>query len=81
VTKARKVGCFPDPQTFQRILTSQGGATAATADVAQRIESNTPSSYFLLTTRVTLGTTEFTLYSLLFRSSKITPLVRSFGTY
>jgi general secretion pathway protein K len=81
MTKARKVGCFPDPQTFQRILTSQGGATAATADVAQRIESNTPSSYFLLTTRVTLGTTEFTLYSLLFRSSKITPLVRSFGTY
>jgi general secretion pathway protein K len=81
VTKARKVGCFPDAQTFQRILTSQGGATAATADVAQRIENNTASSYFLLTTRVTLGTTEFTLYSLLLRSSKITPLVRSFGTY
>jgi len=81
VTKARKVGCFPDPQTFQRILTSQGGATAATADVAQRIESNTPSSYFLLTTRVTLGTTEFTLYSLLVRgSTKVTPLLRSFGT-
>jgi general secretion pathway protein K len=81
VTNARKAGCFPDPQTFQRVLTSQGGASAATADIAQRIESNTPSSYFLLTTHVTLGTTEFTLYSLLNRSSKITPLLRSFGSY
>ncbi len=81
VAKARKVGCFPDPSTFQRILTSAGGATAATADVSTRIEANSPSEYFLLTTRVTLGTTEFTLYSLLNRSTKITPLLRSFGTY
>jgi general secretion pathway protein K len=81
VTTARKAGCFPDPQTFQRVLTSSAGSSAATADIAQRIESNTPSSYFLLTTRVTLGTTEFTLYSLLNRSSKITPLLRSFGSY
>ena len=41
----------------------------------------TQSSYFELTTRVTLGTTEFTLYSLLVRgSTKVTPLLRSFGT-
>jgi hypothetical protein len=34
-----------------------------------------------LTTRVTLGTTEFTLYSLLKRGNgKTTPLLRSFGT-
>jgi hypothetical protein len=35
-----------------------------------------------LTTRITLGTTEFTLYSLLLRGNggKITPLLRSFGT-
>jgi hypothetical protein len=41
------------------------------------------SSYFRLTTRVTLGTTEFTLYSLLWRSQaggKVTPLLRTFGT-
>jgi hypothetical protein len=38
--------------------------------------------YFRLTTRVTLGTTEFTLYSLLYRTAggKITPLLRTFGT-
>jgi general secretion pathway protein K len=80
MTKARKLGCFPDVNTFKSILASQGGATAATADIGTRIEGS-PSQYFLLTTRVTLGTTEFTLYSLLFRSSKITPLLRSFGTY
>ena len=41
------------------------------------------STFFRLTTRVTLGTTEFTLYSLLQRGAtggKITPLLRSFGT-
>jgi general secretion pathway protein K len=81
VTKARKIGCFPDLSTFQNILKTQGGASAATVDIGSRINSNTPSAYFLLTTRVTLGTTEFTLYSLLNRSSKITPLLRSFGTY
>jgi len=41
----------------------------------------TQSQYFQLTTRVALGTTEFTLYSLLFRgTAKVTPLLRSFGT-
>ena len=41
------------------------------------------STFFRLTTRVTLGTTEFTLYSLLQRGAtggKITLLLRSFGT-
>ncbi len=41
------------------------------------------SSYFRLTTRVMLGTTEFTLYSLLWRNQaggKVTPLLRTFGT-
>jgi hypothetical protein len=42
---------------------------------------DTRSSYFQLTTRVTLGTTQFTLYSLLYRGNqKVTPLLRSFGT-
>ena len=52
--------------------------------VAQQIASrfSDTSSYFRLTTRVTLGTTEFTLYSLLYRGSggKVTPLLRTFGT-
>jgi len=40
------------------------------------------SSYFMLTTHVVLGTSEFTLYSLLWRSNggKVTPLLRTFGT-
>jgi general secretion pathway protein K len=81
MAKARKLGCFPDVITFQNILKTSAGATSTTADIGQRIETQGPSQYFLLTTRVSLGTTEFTLYSLLNRSSKVTPLLRSFGTY
>jgi general secretion pathway protein K len=81
MTKARKLGCFPDVTTFQNILRTSAGATPNTADIATRIETQAPSQYFLLTTRVSLGTTEFTLYSLLNRPSKVTPLLRSFGTY
>jgi hypothetical protein len=39
------------------------------------------TTYFRLTTHVTLGTTEFTLYSLLYLGSgKVTPLIRSVGS-
>jgi general secretion pathway protein K len=72
---ARKAGCFPDSGTLQRML----GPVLATKLVKLY---GTNSSYFRLTTRVTLGTTEFTLYSLLVRGGggKVTPLLRSFGT-
>jgi general secretion pathway protein K len=74
----RKSGCFPDKNTFTNVVTSFAGPTAM-ANIGGPID--TKSSYFQLTTRVTLGTTEFTLYSLLFRgASKVTPLLRSFGT-
>jgi general secretion pathway protein K len=71
----RKSGCFPDKQTFANVL----GPTVA-ASVANWYSDT--SSYFRLTTRVTLGTTEFTLYSLLYRTAggKVTPLLRTFGT-
>ncbi len=71
----RKTGCFPDKQTLLKVLGAQ--AAGPVQNVVQE-----HSSYFRLTTRVTLGTTEFTLYSLLKReqSGKITPLLRSFGT-
>ena len=71
----RKSGCFPDKQTFANVL----GPTVA-AGVANWYSDT--SMYFRLTTRVTLGTTEFTLYSLLYRTAggKITPLLRTFGT-
>jgi general secretion pathway protein K len=69
----RKTGCFPDPQTLGNVA---GGATAGIGNMTSQ-----QSAYFQLTTRITLGTTEFTLYSLLFRSNgKVTVLLRSIGT-
>jgi general secretion pathway protein K len=76
----RKSGCFPEPQAFQRIVT---GADPKNAPDIQNRYSET-SVYFRLTTRVNLGTTEFTLYSLLKSGGsgggKVTPLLRTFGT-
>lgn len=71
----RKSGCFPDKTTFANVL----GPTVAAS--VQNYYTDT-STYFRLTTRVTLGTTEFTLYSLLYRTpgGKVTPLLRTFGT-
>jgi general secretion pathway protein K len=70
----RKTGCFPEPAAFANILGKS--ATNLTGRFAES------SVYFRLTTRVTLGTTEFTLYSLLYLSGggKVTPLLRTFGT-
>jgi general secretion pathway protein K len=71
----RKTGCFPDLNAIRAVL-----GPAALKDANKVIKDT--SSYFRLTTRITLGTTEFTLYSLLQRGSggKVTPLLRSFGT-
>lgn len=73
LANGRKSGCFPDPASFANILGAQSTASRY---------YGTKSQYFRLTTQVTLGTTEFTLYSLLYRGpgGKITPLLRSFGT-
>ncbi len=75
LVNGRKTGCFPDLATFKNIL-GQANAAALGGRISDR------SSYFRLTTRVMLGTTQFTLYSLLQRGNggKITPLVRTFGT-
>jgi len=75
LTTGRKSGCFPDINTFKAII-----GPAELPKIANTFTDT--SSYFRLTTRVTLGTTEFTLYSLLLRGGggKITPLLRSFGT-
>ncbi len=74
LTNGRKTGCFPDIPTLNNVL---GASAPALAKVF-----TDHSQYFRLTTRVTLGTTEFTLYSLLLRGNggKVTPLLRSFGT-
>ena len=75
LANGRKTGCFPDKTTFSNIVGAKVmGTLGATVD--------TKSNYFRLTTRVTLGTSEFTLYSLLYKTpgNKVTPLLRSFGT-
>jgi hypothetical protein len=75
LTIERKTGCFPTINEFKAAV----GPTNLAALNGQYVDT---SSYFRLTTRVTLGTSEFTLYSLLLRSAggKVTPLLRSFGT-
>jgi general secretion pathway protein K len=75
LANSRKSGCFPDATAFTAIV-------GAKSIAAINGRFGTTSQYFRLTTRVTLGTTEFTLYSLLLRGNggKITPLLRSFGT-
>jgi general secretion pathway protein K len=74
LANGRKSGCFPDVATLTAVLGKNASQTAN--------QFYDQSNYFRLTTRVTLGTTEFTLYSLLFRGpgGKVTPLLRSFGT-
>jgi general secretion pathway protein K len=71
----RKGGCFPDINTVKTIA---GSANAGA--IAAIITDGT--AYFLLTTHVALGTSEFTLYSLLSlgQGGKVTPLLRTFGT-
>jgi general secretion pathway protein K len=80
----RKAGCFPTLAAFTTIV--NGADPTAKATVSTYVADK--SSFFRLTTRVTLGTTEFTLYSLLKTGSgavgggggKVTPLLRTFGT-
>lgn len=74
LTAGRKTGCFPDVKTLTNIL-----GTAEASKIS--IYFDDKSTYFRLTTRIALGTTEFTLYTLLQRTNtKVTPLLRSFGT-
>ncbi len=76
---SRKTGCFPEKSVF---LTIVKGDSPKDEAQAQNWSEET-SNYFRLTTHVTLGTTEFTLYSLLHRpgpAGKFTPVLRSFGS-
>jgi general secretion pathway protein K len=75
LANGRKTGCFPELNAFKNVV-----GPKALAAITGRFDSK--SQFFRLTTRITLGTTEFTLYSLLLRGNggKVTPLLRSFGT-
>jgi general secretion pathway protein K len=74
----RKAGCFPTLSVFTTIV---NGADP-TAKTTLATYAGDKSIFFRLTTRVALGTTEFTLYSLLRvgGGGKVTPLLRTFGT-
>jgi general secretion pathway protein K len=75
LASSRAKGCFPDTSTLQKIA----GADWTNSNL--NTVAVMTSSYFRLTTRVTLGTSEFTLYSLLYRGgTKVTPVLRSFGS-
>jgi general secretion pathway protein K len=75
----RKSGCFPTLPAFGAIVK---GADSKLLDLTKLVDDK--STFFRLTTRVNLGTTEFTLYSLLKvgggGGGKVTPLLRTFGT-
>jgi general secretion pathway protein K len=76
--QTREQRCFPNKEEFEQPLSgdqkqqlNDGNVVAETSD------------YFLATIWVTLGTHQFTLYSLLFRtgnSNQVRPILRSYGT-
>jgi general secretion pathway protein K len=74
-TEARKQRCFPTEKEFKASLTSQ----AEKDELGDSVSQN--SSYFRASIWVTIGTTQFTLYSLLKRdNTQVRPILRSFGT-
>jgi general secretion pathway protein K len=75
--RASAPGCFPDNNAYQATL---GGNSQANGNVSARFK--TTSKYFRLTSLVTIGTTEFNLYSLLYMDDQgplIHPIQRSFS--
>jgi general secretion pathway protein K len=76
--ETRKQRCFPNKQDYESCLT----ADEKTELVQGKVIDQT-SSYFRSTIWVTIGTTQFTLYSLLYRSGNnglVRPILRSHGT-
>lgn len=76
----RKQRCFPNLQDFDQIL------RALDADDREAVKKTLAetSDYYRATIWVTIGATEFTLYSLLYRNTSSTklvrPILRSYGT-
>ena len=70
--------CFPDVKTFMNGLSSLTPALKQ----ALQAQVDVTSNYFRLRTWITIGTTRFTLYSLIEqdRSGQIRPILRTFGT-
>jgi len=77
-TETRKQRCFPTKQDYESGLSANEKQELVTGKVIDQT-----SSYFRSTIRVTIGTTQFTLYSLLYRSGNnglVRPILRSHGT-
>ena len=74
LAKSRQGGCFPTQQEFNAVFGS--AAAAQTADGMVTFVSN----YFTLTSIVSIGTTQFALYSLLHQEGdlRVRPIQRSF---
>lgn len=78
VLETRKQRCFPTLQEFQQGLSAQQKQALTGAN---KVAGET-SAFFRATIWVTIGTTRFTLYSLLYRangSNLVRPYLRSFG--
>lgn len=76
VTETRKQRCFPDKTVFLNRVPQKD------KQQMQEVIGDT-SSYFRSTIWVTIGTTQFTLYSLLYRGGNnglVRPILRSHGT-
>ena len=77
--ETRKERCFPTVDDYKN-----GGLTVEqTQELVQGKVVDQTSSYFRSTIWVTIGTTQFTLYSLLYRSGNnglVRPILRSHGT-
>jgi general secretion pathway protein K len=78
VVEMRKQRCYPSLQDFQGRLSADQKRELVDGEVIGE-----SSSYFRANIWVTIGTTQFTLYSLLYRtgqSNLVSPILRSFGT-
>jgi general secretion pathway protein K len=79
VLELRKQRCFPSMQEFETNLPPRNPDQQGDAQE----EYSETSQYFRANVFVTIGTTHFTLYSLLYRSSgtnQVRPILRSFGS-
>ena len=76
LAKSRQAGCFPSLPAYQQEF--GGSSSPDWAKVQNRVKET--SNYFRLTSIVTIGSAEFTLYSLLERDgqNQVHVLMRSF---
>jgi general secretion pathway protein K len=77
VMELRKQRCHPNKQEFEQPLNND-----AKEELIQGNVVDEKSSYFRATIWVTIGTTQYTLYSLLYRGNTnlVRPILRSHGT-